>query len=390
MNEAIKSGLSRLQSSALGAGAIFLILSGVGWYLNSQQFLHSYLVAFWFWLAVTLGCFAVLMIQYMVTGRWGYLARRPLEAGTRVLPLMALLFVPIVVNVPALYKWANPELVASLNLPHFKLEYLNARFWLVRAVIYFALWALWIYLLNRWSAEEDADGGSRRYFDRMRRFSGPGLVVFAFAITYAAIDWVMSLEPGFFSTIYGMIFMVVPALLGVALVVLTLTAFSSYEPFATLAVPKRFNDYGNLLLVFIMLWAYLQFDQFLIIWSGNLQDEIPWYVVRARGAWGGIAVALFLFHFAVPFLLVLQRAVTRRNRVLSTVCVLLLVMEAVDLYWMISPAFSPKGPHLSWLDPLTFLGIGGVWVAWFAWQLKSRPLLPLHDPRFEGVLTVGS
>lgn len=390
MNEAIKSGLSRLQSSALGAGAIFLILSALGWYLNPPQFLHSYLVAFWFWLALTLGCLTVLMIHYMVTGKWGYLARRPLEAGSRVLPLMALLFFPILLNVPKLYSWANPTLVASLDLTPFKQEYLNARFWVVRAVVYFAIWLLWIYLLNRWSLKEDAGGGSRRYFDRMRQLSGPGLVLFGFTVTYAAVDWVMSLEPGFFSTIYGMIFMVVPALLGVALVVLTLTAFARYEPFATLAEPKRFNDYGNLLLVFIMLWAYLQFDQFLIIWAGNLQDEIPWYVVRARGIWGGVAVALFLFHFAVPFLLVLQRAVTRRNRVLSIVCVLLVIMEAVDLYWMISPAFSPKGPQLSWLDPVTFLGIGGVWVAWFAWQLKSRPLLPLHDPRFEGVVSVGS
>lgn len=390
MNEAIKSGLSRLQSSALGAGAVFLILSAVGWYLNPPQFLHSYLFAFWFWLALTLGCLTILMVHYMVTGKWGYLARRPLEAGSRVLPLMAVLFFPILLNVPKLYSWANPTLVASLNLTHFKQDYLNARFWVIRAVVYFAIWFLWIYLLNRWSLQEDADGGSRSYFDRMRRLSGPGLVLFGFTVTYAAVDWIMSLEPGFFSTIYGMIFMVVPALLGVALVVLVLTAFSKYEPFSTLAEPKRFNDYGNLLLVFIMLWAYLQFDQFLIIWAGNLQDEIPWYVVRARGTWGGVAVALFLFHFAVPFLLVLQRAVTRRSRVLTGVCVLLVFMEAVDLYWMILPAFSPKGPQVSWLDFVTFLGIGGVWVAWFAWQLKSRPLLPLHDPRFEGALSVGS
>ncbi|HEV2425809.1 MAG TPA: hypothetical protein VGZ29_13355 [Terriglobia bacterium] len=390
MNEAIKSGLSRLQSSALGAGAIFLILSAIGWYLNPPQFLHSYLFAFWFWLALSLGCLAVLMIHYLVKGKWGYLARRPLEAGSRVLPLMVILFVPIVINVPAIYRWANPELAASLALPHFKAEYLNARFWLIRAVVYFAIWLVWIYFLNRWSLQEDADGGSRHYFDRMRRLSGPGLVLFGFTITYAAVDWIMSLEPGFFSTIYGMIFMVVPALLGVALVVLVLTAFSKYEPFSTLAEPKRFNDYGNLLLVFIMLWAYLQFDQFLIIWAGNLQDEIPWYVVRARGTWGAVAVALFLFHFAVPFLLVLQRAVTRHSRVLTAVCVLLIFMEAVDLYWMILPAFSPKGPQVSWLDFVTFLGIGGVWVAWFAWQLKTRPLLPLHDPRFEGALSVGS
>lgn len=388
MNEALKSGLSRIQSSALGAGAIFLILSAVGWYLNPQQFLHSYLVAFWFWLAVSAGSLAILMIQYMITGRWGFVIRRSLEAGTRTLPLMALLFIPILLNLSGLYRWANPETLASLNLPPFKREYLATPFWVARAIVYFAILLLWAYQLNKWSAQEDATADPR-YLVRMRRLSGPGLVLFGFIMTYAAIDWVMSLEPNFFSTIYGLIFMVVPVLVALAVSVLTLTALSKYEPFTGLAEPKRFNDYGNLLLVFIMLWAYLQFDQFLIIWAGNLQDEIPWYVVRAKGVWGDVAVALFLFHFAAPFLLVLQRAVTQRMRMLSIVAVILLIMEWVDLYWMISPAFSPQGPRLSWMDPVVFIGIGGIWLAWFAWQFKSRPLLPLHDPRFEGVVDFG-
>jgi hypothetical protein len=183
---------------------------------------------------------------------------------------------------------------------------------------------------------------------------------------------------------------VIPARMAVALAVIVLMFLSRYEPIAGLAEPKRFNDYGNLLLVFTMLWAYLQFDQFLIIWAGNLQDEIPWYVVRATGTWGGIAIALFLLNFALPFLLLLQRAVTQRSLWLSRLAVLILVMEWVDLYWIISPSFSPQGPHVSWMDLTLFIGIGGIWVSWFVWQLKGRPLLPMHDPRFEGVITVGS
>ena len=389
MNETLRSTLDRVQRPALGLGVIALLISAIGFYLNGTQFMRSYLVAFWFWLAVTLGCLAILMVQYFIKGKWGFLIRRILEAGTRTLPLMVVLFLPILLSLPRLYVWARPEQLASLDLPPFKREYLATPFWVIRAVIYFGIWLLWVYLLNKWSAQED-ETGNPHLLSRMRALSGPGLVLFAFTLTYAAIDWVMSLEPGFFSTIYGMIFMVVPALVGVSLAVVVLRLFSSYEPFVELIEPKRFNDYGNLMLVFTMLWAYLQFDQFLIIWAGNLQDEIPWYVVRAKGTWGGVALALFLFHFAFPFLLLLQRAVTRRMRMLAGLAIFVLVMEWIDLYWMIQPAFSPKAPSLSWMDLTLFVGIGGVWVSYFVGQLKKRSLVPLHDPRFEGEMLVGA
>jgi hypothetical protein len=389
MNETLQAALDRIQRPALGAGVIALIVSVVGAYLSPTQFMRSYLVAFWFWLMPAVGCLAILMVQFFIKGRWGLLVRRTLEAGTRTLPLMAVLFLPVLLSLPRLYLWAQPETVASLHLVRFKQVYLSTPFWVARAVIYFGLLLLWAYLLNKWSAREDAEGGSRP-LGRMRYLSGPGLLLFAFVLTFAAVDWVMSLDPGFFSTIYGLIFAVIPARMAVALAVIVLMFLSRYEPIAGLAEPKRFNDYGNLLLVFTMLWAYLQFDQFLIIWAGNLQDEIPWYVVRATGTWGGIAIALFLLNFALPFLLLLQRAVTQRSLWLSRLAVLILVMEWVDLYWIISPSFSPQGPHVSWMDLTLFIGIGGIWVSWFVWQLKGRPLLPMHDPRFEGVITVGS
>ncbi|HEY6291906.1 MAG TPA: hypothetical protein VI455_10150 [Terriglobia bacterium] len=389
MNQTLQAAFDRIQRPALGVGAIALAISAVGALLSPTQFVRSYMVAFWFWLMPALGCLAVLMIQYFIKGKWGLLIRRPLEAGTRTLPLMAVLFLPILFSLSRIYLWARPETVASLHLEHFKQEYLTAPFWVARAVVYFALLLLWAYLLNRWSSREDAAGGSRP-LDRMRYLSGPGLVLFSFIVTFAAIDWIMSLDPGFFSTIYGLIFVVIPARMGVALAVIVLMLLSKYEPFTSLAEPKRFNDYGNLLLVFTMLWAYLQFDQFLIIWAGNLQDEIPWYVIRAKGSWGGVALSLFILNFALPFMLLLQRAVTQRMRWLAGLSVTILIMEWVDLYWMISPSFFPQGPRLSWMDLTLFAGIGGVWVAYFVAQLKKRPLMPLHDPRFEGVITVGS
>jgi hypothetical protein len=389
MNDELKIRIDRVKRSALGVGAVALLISTAGAYLNPTRFLQAYLVAFWYWLALALGCLALLMIQSIVKGKWGFLLRRPAEAGSRTLPLMMILFIPILLNLGRLYSWARPETVASLHLAPFKREYLDTSFWVVRAFVYFAVLLLWVYLLNRWSAREDAGGGTRAW-DRMRVLSGPGLVLYAMVVSFAAIDWVMSLEPGFFSTIYGMIFMVIPELLAVGLTIIVLNLLSGYKPVGDLAVPKRFNDYGNLLLVFTMLWAYLQFDQFLIIWSGNLQDEIPWFVTRARGVWGGVAVALFIFHFALPFLCLLQRAVTRRMKWLAGVAVLLMLMEWVDFYWMISPAFFPRGPELSWMDLTLFVGIGGIWVSWFAWQLKGRSLLPQHDPRFAEVIAVES
>jgi hypothetical protein len=389
MNETLQAALDRIQRPALGAGVIALVISVVGAYLSPTQFMRSYLVAFWFWLMLGTGCLAILMIQYFIKGRWGLLIRRPLEAGTRTLPLFLLLFLPILFSLPRLYFWAQPETLASLHLVYFKHVYLSEPFWVVRALIYFGVLLLWAYLLNRWSAREDAEGGSRP-LGRMRYLSGPGLVLFAFILTFAAIDWVMSLDPGFFSTIYGLIFAVIPARMAVALSVIVLMLLSRYEPITELAEPKRFNDYGNLLLVFTMLWAYLQFDQFLIIWAGNLQNEIPWYVIRAKGPWGGVALALFLVNFALPFMVLLQRAATRRMAWLSGLSVLILAMEWVDLDWMISASFYPQGPHLSWMDLTLFIGIGGIWVSWFVWQLKGRPLLPMRDPRFEGVIPVGS
>jgi hypothetical protein len=384
MNDDLKSAFDRVQGRALGIGAAALLISGAGAYFNPTQFLRSYLVAYVFWLAIALGCFAVVMLHHLVGGSWGFMIRRTLEAGTRTFPLLALLFVPLVFDLPRLYLWARPGAAASLGFPPFKQIYLSTPFFVGRAVVYFAAWLLLAYFLNRWSLQQDATGGSE-VTGRLQFLSAPGILIYGFTITYASIDWIMSLDPGFFSTIFGMIFMVLPALTAMALAVVVVMFLARHRPLAGVIQAGHFNDCGNLLLTFVMLWAYLSFSQFLIIWAGNLQDEIPWYMLRAKGGWGGVALLLVVFHFAVPFLLLLSRDVKRRMRVLAAVAVALIVMEWVDLYWMIVPAFHPQGPYLSWMDILLPVGLGGPWIAWFVWQLKQRPLLPLRDPRFEGV-----
>ena len=389
MNGDLQSGFDQVQRRALVVGIVLLVISAIGAFHDLTGFMRSYLVAYFFWLTFALGCAGVLMLHHLVGGQWGFLIRRILEAATRTFPLLVLLFVPLVVTLPRLYLWARPAEVASMHMPAFKRVYLSTPFFVGRAVFYFAAWLLLAYFLNRWSARQDEIGGTA-ITSRLQYLSGPGLVVYGFTITYASIDWIMSLDPGFFSTIFGMILMVAPALTAIALAVVVVMKLAAYAPIAGRIQPGHFNDYGNLQLTFVMLWAYLAFAQFLIIWAGNLQDEIPWYVSRATGFWGGVALFLIVFYWAIPFLLLLSRDVKRRMQVLAGVSAGLIIMGWVDLYWMITPSFFPRGPHLSWTDIVLPIGLGGLWVSWFVWQLKQRPLLPLRDPRFEEVLNVGS
>jgi len=301
---------------------------------------------------------------------------------------MALLILPILFRLPALYSWADPRKVAADPLLQYKHPYLNVPFFLARTVIYFAAWILLAHFLNKWSRQQD-ETGEPDLTRRLRSLSGPGLVIYGLTVTFASVDWVMSLEASWFSTIYGMIFMVTEALAAMALVTLTVILLSRQKSLAKLISPRVLNDYGNLLLTFTMLWAYLSFSQYLIIWAGNLQEEIPWYLSRAQGGWAWVALGLIVFHFAVPFLLLLSRFVKRRAQILGWVAAGLIVMSVVDMYWLTVPAFERAGPEFHLTDWLAILGVGGVWLWRFAAQLKGRPLLPLHDPRLKEITQHG-
>jgi hypothetical protein len=381
----VRAQLDRVQRIALTSGAIGLVLCGVFGIQNRTQFFRSYLFAYVFWLTIPIGCMAILMLHHLTGGWWGYPIRRLLEAGTRTFVWMAALFVPVLLGMPHLYKWAQPAEVAADPMLQYKRPYLNPQFFTLRVLIYFAIWIGLARLLNKWSSEQDrtADPGLAT---RLEALSGPGLILWGLAATYSSIDWVMSLEAHWFSTIYGMIVMVVAALTAMSFVVFVLRKLSEQEPISHAVTASQFNDLGNLMLAFVMLWAYLSFSQFLIIWAGNIKDEIPWYMSRAFGGWGAIAAILIVLHFALPFLLLLQRGVKRRLRMLSFVAGMLMVLSLVDVYWLVAPAYQTSGPRPSPLDIFAVVGIGGMWLAAFFSQLKKWPLLPQHDPRFEGAL----
>jgi hypothetical protein len=380
--ETSSSGLERLEKTArvVGVAALALCL-GAGWN-NPTQFLRSYLMAFIFWVGLPLGCSALLMLHHMVGGRWGFPLRRLLESGTKTFLLMAVLILPILFGLPALYSWADPGKVRADPLLQYKHPYLNVPFFVLRTVIYFVIWILLAYFLNKWSDQQD-ESDDPSLTGRLQSLSGPGLVLFGLTVTFASVDWVMSLEAAWFSTIYGMIFMVTETLAAMSLVTFAVILLSKQKPLAGMVSNQDLNDCGNLLLTFTMLWAYLSFSQFLIIWAGNLRDEIPWYMSRAMGGWTGVAVILIIFHFAVPFLLLLSRFIKRRAELLGWVAAGLLLMSVVDIYWLTVPAFERAGPEFHITDWLALLGVGGLWTWWFAGRLKGRPLLPLHDPRLK-------
>lgn len=371
------ANLRRVERGSLIVGAVAGALCLVGALRNASEFYFAYLLAFAFWLGITLGSLGVLMLQHLSGGAWGFVIRRQLEAVTRLLPLMAVLVLPILLGMRVLYPWARPDVVAADAILQGKHAYLNVPFFVVRTGLYFAVWIALAWFLNRWSLEQD-ERGEEPAAHRMRALSGGGLVLYVVTMTFASVDWIMSLEPHWFSTIFTVIIIGGQGLSALAVAIIVLAALAHEKPIAEVAAPVRFHDLGNLLLAFLMLWAYFSFSQFLIIWSGNLPEEIPWYVHRIQNSWQWISLALVVFHFAVPFLLLLSRRTKRVSGTLVKVAAGILVMRVVELFWVIAPERSPEGFRLHWLDLAALMAIGGFWVAFFVRQLGSRALLPRY------------
>jgi len=378
--------VARWQQRALMVGVIFSLLFVVGALVNNAQFFHSYLVAYLFWTGIALGSLAILLLQHLTGGGWGLVIRRVLEAATRTLPLMAVLFIPIILGAYRIYPWTHHEEITKTPALMEKARfYLNLRFFSARAALYFAVWLLLAYLLNKWSLEQDRTA-DRRFGKNMRMLSGPGLLFFVLTVTFASVDWAMSLNPEWFSTIYGLLFVIAWALSALAFAIAVTSFLTNREPMSRIVRPNHFQDLGKLMLAFVMLWAYFAFSQFLIVWSGNLPEEIRWYLPRLRGGWGAIALGVVFFHFAFPFLLLLSSSLKRNARKLQMLAGLILVMRFIDLFWMISPEFPPEGFHVNWMDVVAPVGMGGLWFAVFAWQLRKRALIPTSDPQYDSVL----
>lgn len=378
---AFSQDFSRFQRRALVAGLAAGVALVIGAFLSPTEFFQGYLYGYIIWMGLTLGCLGVLILHHLVSGSWGHLIQRVAEAGARTLPVMAVLFVPILFGMHELYPWTNREVAAANHVIHAKLGYLNIPFFIARASAFFGGWITLAFVLTRWSRQQDATADSS-ISRRMKIFSGPAMVVFVITVTLASVDWMMSLEPEWYSTIYGMATIVGAVLTTLAFAILWVNFMSTKQPIAGMLTTRHVHHLGNLLMAFTILWAYLAFSQFLIIWSGNLPEDSMWHLRRLGTGWNVIALVLIVGHFFVPFLLLLSRKRKRLVRSLARVAAGILVMRLVDLFWLIIPAFAGAQVTLHWMELAAPVAIGGIWLVFFFRDLKGQPILPLHDARF--------
>ncbi len=415
-NYTVPSAVERYRGRALVVGLAFTVLgivlaymlgSGAG-YGGLVHVFRAYLVGFVFCTGLAVGSLAWLSLGHMTGGAWALTSRRLFEAGTRTLPLCALMFLPIIaslfVHEPghgghtwSLYEWSDPAVVAGdPALQHKAKYYLNVPLFVLRAAIYFAVWFYFSWKLNRWSREQDSSGDPR-IRRRMQDISGPVILLFGLTVTFAAVDWGMSLEPHWFSTMYGLIIMAGWGLSALAFMIMVASFLSRHEPMAEAYNSIHFHDWGKLLLALVMLYAYFAFSQFLIIWAGNLPEEIPFYLRRLHGGWEYAGLMVVLFHFALPFVLLLSRPRKQRATSLRRVAALMLFMRVFDLVFYFAPsihqggeaAFGVRDIVTSFVPMYALtIGLGGIWLWYYFGRLAERPLLPLGDRDLEKALAV--
>ncbi|MBZ5651112.1 MAG: hypothetical protein LAO18_11575 [Acidobacteriia bacterium] len=371
-----------IQQRSLLVGVVFSLIAGLGAWLRPDEFFRAYLMAFMAWLGVTLGSMAILMLRHLTKGAWGMVIRRILGAAMRCVPLMVALFIPLLFGMRRLYIWARPlDGIADKHLREHLQEitktYLTVNGFIVRAAICFAIWWALSFFLTKWSAEQDHPP-TRDNSARFKALSGPGLILYGFTITFAVIDWVMSIDPSWISTIFGLSFLIGQVLSALCFAVAVERILFRYKPMSELLKPEQVHDHGKFMLAFIMVWAYFSFSQWLIIWAGNLPEEITWYMRRLHGGWGYVGLFLVLFHFAVPFVLLISRPFKRDITRLVWLASWILLMRYVDLFWVIEPNFSQTF-NVTWLDIVVPIAMGGLWLAYFFRNLSSMPLVPAYD-----------
>jgi hypothetical protein len=352
---------------------------------GADRFYQAYLVAYTFWMGVVLGAMALLMVQHLSGGVWGIVLRRPFEAAVRTLPIMTLLFLPIVVGMHSIYEWSHEGITETDAVIAAKAAYLNTPFFLVRQVIYFAIWNAICYLLTRWSAEHDRTGDPA-LLQKLARLSGAGLVIYFLSVTFAMVDWTMSVNPHWFSTIWGMLYIGGQGLSAFAFGIIVLVMLAQTAPLNRVLTSHHFHDLGKFLFAFLMLWAYLSFSQFLIIWSANIPEEIPHYLNRWDNSWKFLSIFIVVGHFMVPYALLLSRDLKRNASKLRVIATWILFARIADYYWHVAPELHHDGFTVTLLDVALPLALGGIFISLFVGQLGGRSLLPVNDPALDKAL----
>jgi hypothetical protein len=383
---AVPAAIDKIRSRSMVVGVGAGVLALIGFVIAPDQFYRAYLLAFMLYLGLSLGSLGLLIIIHLTNGRWGLVIRRILEAATKNFWLMAILFVPFYFGIPHLYPWFKAaDLAESENLRWIHAVYLDRPQYMVRALIYFAIWGMLTYFFTRWSAEQDEPGN--RSHKRSSTLAGPGALLFGFTLTFAAVDWVMSLSYGWTSTIYGLIFLIGQLISAVSFATVIAVILSRHEPMKSILNIDHLHDYGKWMLAFTMVWAYFSFSQWVIMWAGNLPEEIIWYRMRLHGGWQYFALFLAIFNFLVPFIILLSAQIKKEKGRIVWIAAFLLFTRFYDLYWLIMPNFENKsGFYFHWLNLVVPLAMGGFWLALFCRNLQGAPLLPLYAPLTTAVL----
>ncbi len=385
-NYTVPASIDRIGRNGMIAAVIGLVLLLVSIAaVSPTQFFHSYLLGYVIFLGLTMGCFGLLMLQYLTGGAWGVVGRRVFEAGSRLVPFAAILFIPIIFGMKDIYSWLDPQVLKTNPIVAGKSDYLNGPFWIARAVIYFAFLIIVSLVLNKYAKNMDenpnvvGDAGFK-WSRKLENFSGGSLVFFFVVSTLAATDWLMSLTPEWYSTIFGFIIIVGQGIMAMTFTILMICTLMKEEPMSSIIKPTHLHDLGKLLFAFNFLWGYLMFSQWIITYSGNLPDEIMWYHERIRGGWDTIAYLVIFVHFLLPFALLLSRDTKRSAKRLVPVAALLFLMRIVDMYWLIEPNWHREEFFFNWADIAAPLGFVGLFVWLWVWQYKKRAMLPIGEP----------
>jgi hypothetical protein len=372
----------RVNLWAVRIGAAWIVLAALGWIFQADKFYQAYLLAWLFWLGVALGSMSIVMLHHLMGGEWGFMVRRLGEHAAMTLPLLIVLFIPIIFGMHSLFIWDRPEVLAHDPILRHQEPYLNASFFLWRAAIYAFIWLAMAWYLRGASLSHDHTGNPSTAL-HMHNVSAGGAVIYFITMSFASVDWLMSREPHWFSTVFGFVVIMGQGISGLCVLLVLFTLMINTAPFREHVREDHLNDLGNILLTFVIFWAYLSFVQLLVIWMGNKQDEIPWYVQRLSNGWWWIGLLLVILHFFVPFIILLMRQLKRRVHVMLGLCSALIVLRWLDLFWQIGPSgdnpYPKVGKIWSWMDVIFPIGMGGLWLAWFLWLSADRPLMPAGD-----------
>jgi len=370
-------GIRALMVGGLGIAGCFGAYAA-----DATQFLHSYLTAYLFWVSIGLGALFFVMLHHLVNAQWSIALRRLVEALMVSLPVMAIFFIPIGLGLHDLYHWSHADAVAADHLLQSKAPYLQTTFFIIRAILYFAIWSGLAFGLHRMSLAEDHGYDEARQM-RVRRICAGGMILFAFTTTFAAFDWIMSLDAHWYSTIFGAYYFAGCVVGALSVIILLALSLNKKGVLADVYTVEHYNDLGKLLFAFMIFWAYMAFSQYFLIWYGNIPEETIWFQHRWVGSWKIVSLALVFGNFVIPFILLMPKMIKRKYGFLAFMAIWMLVFHWIDLFWLVLPGHSPNGAHISWMDLVTMAGIGGIFLGFFWRRFAANPIVPVGDPRLD-------